>query len=319
MRDIIKKPALARRFSLAAVIPYTGIIVVFLFFLIWSKGAILTKTNIQAILNQAYSIMLISAGAIFIYAYGGMDFSLGALLGACSLIMTLVIRAGEPVWLGIVLVIAFGLLSGFLCGWLSRVLNLLVFIVTLSFSYIWSGLVEYGCVGGLMYLPSEFCVRYSLWSIKIAVLVLVLLISYFFFRFNRFGKYVKAIGGNQVVAALNGINVTKYIVLAHMAAGLCVAIATIFSLARAGSCNAHAGARLQLDVMISLVLGGVPLSGGVRSRFSAVVVGAMIMALLANGLVLCGASQYLVEGTTGLIFIIVVAVSFRHSKNQIIS
>lgn len=170
-----------------------------------------------------------------------------------------------------------------------------------------------------MYLPAEFISRVNQWGLKIGVLIVFLLISYYLFNFNRFGKYIKAIGGNPVVAELNGVNVTKYIVLAHIAAGFCTAIAAVFSLARAGSCNATAGAGVQMDVMIGLVLGGVPLSGGVRSRSSAIILGGLITAILANGLVVCGVNQYLIEGITGLVFIIVVAFSFKRVKNQVLS
>ena len=65
----------------------------------------MSKTNLYAIINQAYNIMLIGTGAIFVYSYGGLDFSLGALLGVCSLIITLVVRADLPAFLGIFLAV----------------------------------------------------------------------------------------------------------------------------------------------------------------------------------------------------------------------
>ena len=319
MRVLNKISNKNKKNSFAFMLPYLCVIVVFLLFFVWSRGSIMSKTNLYAIINQAYNIMLIGTGAIFVYSYGGLDFSLGALLGVCSLIITLVVRADLPAFLGIFLAVLLGVFNGFASGMLSRCLKLPIFIVTLSLSYIWSGLSEYGCRGGLMYLPGEFIQVFNSWGLKISVLILFLLISYFFFNYNRFGKYMKIIGGNAEVAKLNGIHVTKYIVLAHMVTGFCTAVAAVFSVARAGSCNATAGTGVQMDVMIGLVLGGVPLSGGVRSRSSAIIVGALITALLANGLVLCGINQYFVEGVTGLVFIVVVALSFKRTKGQIIS
>jgi ribose transport system permease protein len=170
-----------------------------------------------------------------------------------------------------------------------------------------------------MYLPKEFIATFNSWGMKMVVLVVCLLISYYFFNYNRFGKNMKAIGGNATVAELNGIPVTKYIVLAHMAAGLCVAIASIFSLARAGSCNATAGAGVQMDVMIGLVLGGVPMTGGVKSKSSAIIIGGLITAILSNGLLICGVSPYAVEGLTGAVFIIVVAMKTKRTAASILS
>lgn len=308
-----------KQISLSAILPYASVLLLIVVFGIWSKGSITEKNNLLAIINQAYNIMLIGTGAIFVYSYGGLDFSLGALLGVCSLVITLLVKGGYPIWLAIFAAVALGMLSGFLCGYLSRILQLPIFIVTLSFSYIWSGLTEYGCRNGLMYLPTEFTTAANQWWIKIGVLILFLLVSYYFFNFNRFGKYMKTIGGNSVVAELNGVNVTKYIVLAHVVTGFCVAIAAVFSLARAGSCNATAGSGVQMDVMIGLVLGGVPLTGGVRSKSSAIILGSLVTAILANGLVVCGVNPYLVEGITGIVFIIVVAFSFKRVKGQVLS
>lgn len=305
--------------SLSLLIPYVGLIAVFLLFLIWSKGAILTITNLAAIINQAYNIMLIGTGAIFVYAYGGLDFSLGALMGVCTMILTVLVKADVPVVVGIAVVVGIGLFSGFLAGIIHRKFGLPIFIVTLSLSYIWGGLQEYGCRGGLMYLPKEFIATFNSWGMKIVVLIVFMLLSYYFFNYNRFGKNMKAIGGNPTVAELNGIPVTKCIVFAHMVAGLCVAIASIFSLARAGSCNATAGAGVQMDVMIGLVLGGVPMTGGVKSKSSAIIIGGLITAILSNGLLICGVNPYAVEGLTGAVFIIVVAMKTKRTAASILS
>lgn len=302
----------------SAWLPRLSVVLLFIVFYFWSSGALASTNNLLAIINQAYSIILICTGAIFVYSFGGLDLSLGSVLAICNVVLTYMILAGVPFVIALIVALLLGAFSGFMGGFFSRKLHLPPFVVTLCISYIWTGISEYACKDGFMYLPTWFTSMVNRIGLKIFVLVLFILLSGYLFNYTRFGKYTKTIGGSEVVAKLNGINVDKYAILAHVLAGFCAAVASVFSLARSGICMPSAGAGLQLDVLVALVLGGVPITGGYRSRTEAIIFGSLIMALLTNGLVICGVNPYAVQGITGALFIIIVVPSFIRNREKVL-
>ena len=302
----------------SAWLPRISVVLLFVIFLIWSGGALASSSNLLAIINQAYTIMLIATGAIFVYSYGGLDLSLGSVIAICNVVLTYMILAGVPFVIALIAALLLGMFSGLMGGFFSRKLHLPPFVVTLCISYIWSGIAEFACKDGFLYLPTWFTSLVNRIGLKILVLVLFLALSAYLFNFTRFGKYIKTIGGSEVVAKLNGVNVDRYAILAHVLAGFCAAVASVFALGRSGICMPTAGTGVHLDILVALVMGGVPITGGYRSRTEAIIFGSLIMALLANGLVICGVNPYAVQGVTGALFIFVVAPTFVRSREKVL-
>lgn len=170
-------------------------------FAILTKGSILKLSNIEVIINQAVFTILAGTGAVFVYAYGGIDLSIGALQGICSLVVVLLLRAGCPAPLTLVASIATGLLSGLLTGGLSVWLGIAVFITSLCMNFIMRGILQTVTATAMMYIPPEFAATDN-WTLKVIVLLIVLAIGFYVFNFTRVGKYERAIGGNPKAAEL---------------------------------------------------------------------------------------------------------------------
>lgn len=197
-----KVPEIPRkRFNVRTVAPLFGVIFVTLLFAILTKGSILKLSNIEVIINQAVFTILAGTGAVFVYAYGGIDLSIGALQGICSLVVVLLLRAGCPAPLTLVASIATGLLSGLLTGGLSVWLGIAVFITSLCMNFIMRGILQTVTATAMMYIPPEFAATDN-WTLKVIVLLIVLAIGFYVFNFTRVGKYERAIGGNPKAAEL---------------------------------------------------------------------------------------------------------------------
>ena len=162
------------------------------------------------------------------------------------------------------------------------------------------------------------CVEKYIPAAAFTVLFLVFCLGWYLFNRTKLGKYQKAIGGNETVAALSGVNTRRYIILSHVILGICASIAAVFSVARSGAVAANSGAGLELDVLVALVLGGMPLSGGSRARIRAAVIGALTVTALQNGLTLVGVEASIVEGITGVLFIVCVAFTFVRKPGDIV-
>lgn len=304
--------------DMSSITPFLGIIFTFILFAILTGGTSLSASNLEVIVNQAFVFALMGVGGMFVFAHGGLDFSIGSCMGMCSYIISLFILNGySSIW-ALIASVAFGALSGFLVGAASEFLGLTPFIASLCFSYIWRGVVQVILGYNNYPMPGEFCATYNNWILKVVVLVVVFVVGIFLFNRTKLGKYQKAIGGNQVVAQLSGVATKRYVILSHMIFGICVGLASIFSVARAAQVYPASGQGYDMDVLVACVLGGMPLSGGNSCRMVSVLIGAVTVAALDNGLTLVGVDPNLVDGITGIIFIIVVALSYKRSRGQII-
>lgn len=306
-----------KKFHIRTVAPLLGVIFVVALFSILTGGKLLVPSNLEVITSQAFFTMLAGIGAMFVYSHGGIDLSIGSLQGMCTLVVVLLLRAGCP-WLPALLAsIGVGLLSGFLTGGLSVWLGISVFITSLCMNFIMRGIVQTVTATAMMYVPPEF-VSIDNWGLKAATLVVVLLIGILVFNYTRVGKYEKALGGNARAAELAGVNVRKYRILAHMILGATVGVVGFFAAARAGCVYPASGSGFEMDVLIALVLGGLSLAGGASSKMRCAVIGALTIAVMANGFILLGTPQNAIEGIKGAIFIVVVAVSYERTRGKVI-
>lgn len=307
-----------RRLKLSSFTPLLGIVFVFVLFSLLTGGRLMALSNLEVIINQAFTVCIMGVGGMFVYSHGGFDFSVGSCLGMCSLTVSTIILSGGSPLLALLSGVAFGAFSGFLVGVVTEYLRLTSFIASLCFSYIWRGLLQVIMGYDIQYMPADFCATFNSWYLKAAVLVAVFLIGAFLFNRTRLGKFQKAIGGSEIVSQLSGVPTRKYVILSHMIMGICVGIAAMFSVARAAQVYPLSGQGTDMDVMVAAVLGGMPLGGGAGCRMSSVIIGALTVAALTNGLTIVGVNPNAVDGITGVIFIAVVAISYRRTKGQII-
>ena len=128
------------------------------------------------------------------------------------------------------------------------------------------------------------------------VLVLLTLIFGYLFEYTKLGYYSKAIGENEVKARNSGVPVEKMKILAYVLCGVMAGIAGVFTLSRVGGVDVSMGNFFELEVMLAIFTGGVPVTGGMPTRIFRLFVGALTIGVLVNGLTLYGVSAALAEG-----------------------
>ena len=298
--------------------PLVGVIVLAIAFQLATDGKMLAMSNIKVILNTLFTYLLVSIGATFVYTAGGMDMSVGALLAVCCVLVSVGMNAGSAL-LGLVLAIALGVFSGFVNGGVQALWGIPPFIMSLCLRYIYRGvIVTVVEVVGNINVSVEYRV-YDNALLKVGVLVAVFAVAGILFNYTRIGKSAKAIGGNKVAAAQAGVRVNRMQILTYVITGVCVAIAAFFATARSLGVSSDTGNGLELNVMVAVVVGGLGIRGGARSRLRCCVIGSVIVAILNNGLVLAGVDSTLVEGVKGLLFLIVVYLTYERRAGDIIN
>ncbi len=292
---------------------YLGLIVCIIVFTVTSDGRLWGNYNLTVLLESVCVYMIVSLGALFVYSMGFMDISVGSQMGVYCLLTILIVNATGSLLLAIAVVLVLTLICGAFNGFVAVWLRLPSIVTSLFLMFIFGGiqlLIMESTGQNSISINYDLSVMLEPWFIVI-VIVLVAVMVFYFFNFTKLGKYTRSIGANERATSQCGVNTTKWKVIAYMAFGVSVTIGTFFLLARTGSAGKSTGNSYSMDVMLSLILGGMPLSGGMKSKVRCAIIGSFTYALLSNGLIISGVDINMVYIIKAIAFFIVVAISCR--------
>jgi len=310
-----KLKTLYRNESVKALLPFLGLIVIVFIMNTLTEGSMLQPKKLKLLLSQVYYPMICATGVFFIMTLGSIDFSQGSILGLSSIVIS---------WLSfysIPLAILGGILTGAAIGAFNGFFHvrfkLPSFIVTICTMYLFRGLCAYFTTGA----PTPASMQMKALDddlIKVSVTCLVLLAAFIVFRFTKVGLSVKATGAGETAARFSGVRTDRLKFMTFVAAGALTGIAAFVNVIKVGSITSTAGNQLETQLLIALVLGGLPISGGAKVRFSNIIVGTLIYTFLNNGLVMMGYDTSTQQLIKGVIFLAVVALTIDRKALKVI-
>lgn len=319
--------------------PLVFLVVLIVIFAVATEGRFLNPLNLFNVLRQVSVTGMIAIGMTFVILTGGIDLSVGSILALAGMAAaiafkgtnqnTLTLDATDAVGVGIVgsvlVACATGALGGFLQGLVITRMGIPAFIVTLGGLTIWRGVTlilsdggpisgfspEYRYLGqGLIELPFLTDIVQSRVPIGIPIPVILFLffaiLAHVILRYTKYGRHVYAVGGNPEAARLSGLNVKNITLSVYVIVGFFAGLGGFVSSARFNSSEAVAGIGAELDVIAAVVIGGTSLFGG-EGNVLGTVIGALLIGVLVNGLVMLNVSSYLQQIIIGLIIILAVA------------
>lgn len=297
---------------------YAGLAVTLILFLVY--GGKRLSYNAQSVLQTSAPNIIISLGAVFVYSMGYMDVSVGQQVGVYAILMIMITNAVGGV-LGVVLgflaILVLALLCGAFNGAVAVWLKLPSIVTSLFLMFFFTGaqllLMESTGTNSIS-IPTSMIRPADRGTYNLVLVILIVVIALavtYFFRYTKLGKYTRAIGANETATAQSGVNTTMWKVAAYMAFGVCVAIGTFVMLMRTGSAGKGTGSGYAMDIMICLILGGMPLSGGMKAKVSSALVGTVTYVLLTNDLTTMGVDLNMVNFVKAVIFIIIIMVTCR--------
>jgi ribose transport system permease protein len=285
------------------------------------SGRFLTFGNLSIVTQQASINTVLAAGMTFVILTGGIDLSVGSILAAAAMVAVLVSLLPEIGMLGIPAAIVVGFGFGLLNGAIIAYMSLPPFIVTLGSLTAVRGVAR--LLGGdttvfNSNLPFDFIGNKSLFGVPwLAIIAMItIVVSWFILRRTVLGTWIYAVGGNSEAARLTGIKVPLVLVFVYAMSGVLAGVGGVMSAARLYAANGlQLGQAYELDAIAAVILGGTSFVGGVGSIWGTLI-GALIIAVLSNGLILVGVSdiwQYIVKG---VVIIIAVALD-RYRLNSL--
>lgn len=282
----------------------------------------LTIDNLSSVTRAFSYIAIMAIGMTVVIITGGIDLSVGSIFAFAGVITAYAYsKMGIPIPLAILL----GIIGGILCGLANGVLinkaNLPPFIASLGMMSVARGL-SYAITSGYpIPMPPKFNIlgQGVIFSIPYPVIYMIVLAVIFSVLLNNtvFGRRVYAVGGSEEASRISGINVERVKLVVYALSGFLAAISGIVTTARLGVAQSTAGLGYELDVIAAVIIGGASMSGG-RGNIFGTILGAAIMGVLRNGLILLDVSAYWQQAVIGLVIIIAVtADQIRYKKKAV--
>jgi len=289
-----------------------------------------TQQNLFNVTRNFAFVAIIAIGMTAVIITGGIDLSVGAVLALSGMVIGMSMNTGTPFWLAVPLALGASLLVGAFNGAMIAYVGMPPFVVTLGMLSIARSLAmvlsnnrmvyEFGpdqaqllTLGGgfvSVWLPFAGGVRVPN---PVLFLLAMALLAGFIFRWTKWGRHLFAIGGNEEAANLTGVPVRRVKLSVYMVCSLCAGIAGILEVGWLGTITTSLGQGMELSVIAASVIGGANLTGGVGTAFGAVI-GAALIEVIRNSLILLGISTFW-QGTFVGTFIIV-AVLFDRLRSR---
>ncbi len=298
----------------------------------------LSSANVEIMIKHVAINALLGIGMTFVILTGGIDLSVGSIVGFTAMVAGMLINEGislpfsdavayPSVWLVIVISLAAGTLLGAINGFVITRFNVAPFIATLGMLYVARGLAllsndgntfpnlvgrsDLGNTGFAELGAGDLLgVNWSIW-----IMILFTAIAVFVSTWTPFGKRVFAIGGNERVAELSGVKVKRIKTTVYMISGFCAATVGLILASQLVAAHPATGQFFELNAIAAVVLGGTSLAGG-RGGVLGTVIGAFVIGILADGLVMKGVSSFWQQVIKGLVIVIAVIIDQVQARLQ---
>lgn len=284
----------------------------------------LSWSNILTVLRQTSINAVIATGMTFAILIGGIDLSVGSVLGLCGAIAATMVSSGTNVFIAVLAVLVLGTAIGYLNGTLITTGELQPFIATLGTVTLLRGAILVFTQGrpistGNTPASESFSEIGTGFlgpiPIPVYIMILVFIVAYYILNHTRIGRYIYATGSNEEATMYSGIKTARVKRFVYAVSGMMAALAGILLTARLGSAQPTSGAGYELDAIAAVVLGGTSMAGGIGT-IGGTAIGALIIGVLNNALNLMKVSSYYQDVAKGIVILIAVLLDRKQKSSR---
>jgi rhamnose transport system permease protein len=277
----------------------------------------LTTANLSDIMVNAAYVSVAAAGMTMVIVSGGIDISVGSILGVCATIAGKLAVSGVPVPVAFLTAIGAGALLGVLNGALIAFARIPPIVATLgTLSVLRGGLILVTQGEWIMNMPGDFFIsQHSLLGVPIPIWVMLIVVAlgWLWMRYTVGGRALYAVGGNAEAARLSGINTRRVTLQVYMMNGLLTGIAAVLYAAKFTTIQSNAGLGFELAVITAAVVGGVSILGGSGSVVGALL-GALLINVISTGSVFLKISPFWLQTVQGGLILLTVLVDMLRRR-----
>jgi erythritol transport system permease protein len=317
---------------------FIALILVVAYFAITLWPQFLSAANIEIVSKHVAQNALLAIGMTFVILTGGIDLSVGSLVGLTAMIAGMLINKGLIIpalgvvvyphtWMILLISIVIATLFGMINGLVITRFNVAPFIATLGMMYVargFAGLLNNGYTfANLVGRPelgntgfeklgagSLLGINYSIW-----LMIVFALVAWFVTTRTPFGRHVYAIGGNERSAELSGVRIKRTKTLVYMIGGFCSAFVGLIIASQLVAAHPATGNTFELNAIAAVVLGGTSLAGG-RGSIGGTLIGAFVIGVLGDGLVMSNVSSFWQMVIKGAVIVLAVIIDQVQARMQ---
>ncbi len=277
-----------------------------------------SSKNVGNILRQISIVGICAVGMTAVILTGGIDLSVGSVIGITAVTGAMMMSAGIPIPVSILLVMGIGATAGAFNAFCVNIFGIPPLITTLGTMTALRGLIYVITGGRSVYgIPAGFKVigQGDIFIVPISAIIMIVVFIVGHITLNKtvFGRRIYGIGGNIEAARLSGIKVKLELAKVYVCAGLLSAIAGLVLMSKVNSGQPSAGDGYEMDIITAVVLGGVSVSGG-EGKLLKVIIGVVFMGILANGMMMLNIGEYQQRLAKGLVLIFAVALDIASKQ-----
>ena len=270
-------------------VPFISLVTILIVFAILTQGNMFSAFNLKTLVDQTVILLILCSGAIFVIALGCSDLSVGVVSALCALTSDIIYQSTGSVIPSFMETLA--LLIG-----LRGIINFIQNKVGISHA-----------APAVLMLQKQY--------IKIPLLILILVVSWYLLERTSFGAGVKSIGENEIVAKSVGKPINKIKILCFMLSGLTAGIAGFFIIARSGGTSTTMGTMFEMKTLIAIYVGGVLVRGGSTASTYKMISGCFVFTIIENGLKIMGfGSSEVAELVEGILLMVILFITI-HTEN----
>ncbi len=307
-KSFLKKIVTNQNFSL-----FFSTLVLFIILTLFSDNSFLTGYNLFNVGRTISLYVFIGLAQVVVLVIGHMNLSVGAIAGLTTIIAGFLMdNLGLSIPVAIILTLIAGILCGLVNGLIITKIGLSSFVTTLATMFIFTG-INYGSSKGVSFLnipkSIELVGRGKIYGMPIILIftIVVLVIVFIFFSYTIVGRRFLALGLNLEASRFSGINLDKIVILSHMLSGFVAAIGALLFISKMGSASPIIGKDWLIISFAVAIIGGTALNGGRMSPFG-ILMGAAIMVMIKNGLVLLKLNAYWQQAFLGSMILIAIGI-----------
>lgn len=288
---------------------------IIIIFMSITSDVFLTSQNIINILRQIAINGILAVGMTFVILTGGIDLSVGSVVGITGVIVGSFLQDGTNWILASLIALVISIICGIINGWLIAYIGFQPFIATLSTMTIGRGFAQVWSDGKPYMISDEAFKQIGQGSflgipIPIYLLVIFCVIGLVILMMTTFGRYVFAIGGNMSAAKLSGVRTQRIQTMVYVFSSICAWMAGLILAARISSGQPNAGESYEMDAIAATAIGGTSMNGGIGS-LTGTIIGFIILGLLQNSMNLMNINSFWQQIVKGILIIVAVFLDMR--------
>ena len=305
------------------------VLIVLLIFFSFAAPNFFSQNTMLLIAKHVALYGILAIGMTYVIITGGIDLSVGAVVGLAGMVAGGLINKGltlpmfgVTLYFDVPLIVLITIVVGALVGWLNGIVitrfNVAPFIATLGMMYVARGLAMLHSNGAtysnIVGKPALGNTGYDFFGSNIMgipvgaiILVIIAVITAILLKFTPFGWHVFAIGGNEKAAKLSGIKVNQVKIMVYILSGVCAAIVGIINSAQLVAAHPASGESWEMNAIAAAVLGGTSMAGGIGG-IGGTIVGAFVIGVINDGMVMCGVSEFWQMVIKGLVIVFAVVI-----------